>query len=102
MGFSLRKMQTSIVGIAEARGNVFRRGCVELSTLREPGLSYQGDGMKQTTGKCALLAIVFLAAAGVLRGQAPEGPMAPRTGQSVQQAPQDAQAKLKLQVALVI
>ena len=94
-------MQTSIVGIAEARGNVFRRGCVELSTLREPGLSYQGDGMKQTTGKCALLAIVFLAAAGVLRGQAPEGPMAPRTGQSVQQAPQDAQAKLKLQVALV-
>jgi len=31
-------MQTIIVGIAEARGNVFRRGCVELSTLREPGL----------------------------------------------------------------
>jgi hypothetical protein len=33
-GFYLPKMQTIIVGIAAACGNVFRRGCVELSTLR--------------------------------------------------------------------
>jgi hypothetical protein len=38
-GVSLRKMQTIIVGIAEARGNVFRRGCVELNTLRETAFS---------------------------------------------------------------
>jgi hypothetical protein len=37
-GISLQKMQTIIVGIAEARGNVFRRGCVELSTPRQLGL----------------------------------------------------------------
>ena len=36
-GVSLQKKQTIIVGIGEARGNVFRRGCVELSTLRELG-----------------------------------------------------------------
>jgi hypothetical protein len=36
-GLSLRTMQTKrtiIVGIAEACGNVFGGGCVELSTLR--------------------------------------------------------------------
>lgn len=57
--------------------------------------------MKQTTGKCALLAVVLLGGAGALRGQAPEGPMAPKPGQPVQQAPADVQAKLKVQVALV-
>ena len=58
--------------------------------------------MKQTSGKCALLAVVlFAAAAGALWGQAPEGPMAPRPGQPVQQRPPDEQAKLKVQVALV-
>lgn len=57
--------------------------------------------MKQTTGKCALLAVVLLAGAGGLRGQAPEGPMAPRPGQPVQQVPPDVQAKLKVRVALV-
>jgi VWFA-related protein len=57
--------------------------------------------MKQTTGKCALLAVVLLAGAGALRGQAPEGPMAPRPGQPAQQVPPDAQAKLKVRVALV-
>jgi VWFA-related protein len=57
--------------------------------------------MKQTTGKCALLAVVLLAGAGALRGQAPEGPMAPRPGQPVQQVPPDVQAKLKVRVALV-
>lgn len=57
--------------------------------------------MKQTTGTCALLAVVLLGGAGALRGQAPEGPMAPKPGQPVQQAPPDVQAKLKVQVALV-
>src|SRR5580700_5724753 len=57
--------------------------------------------MKATTVKCALLAVVLLAGAGALRGQAPEGPMAPRPGQPVQQVPPDAQAKLKVRVALV-
>src|SRR5208282_287438 len=101
MGFSLRKMQTIIVGIAEARGNVFRRGCVELSTLREPGLFQRRDGMKQITGKWALLLVALFGAGGGVRAQAPEGPIAPRPGQAVQQAPADAQAKLKVRVALV-
>jgi VWFA-related protein len=57
--------------------------------------------MKHITGKCALLAVVLLAGAGALRGQAPEGPMAPRPGQPVQQVPPDVQAKLKVRVALV-
>lgn len=94
-------MQTIIVGIAEARGNVFRRGCVELSTLLEPGLFYQGDGMKQFRGKCALLLVALLVGAGALQAQAPEGPMAPRQGQPVQQAPPNAQGKLKVLVELV-
>src|SRR5277367_4249945 len=45
---------------------------------------------------CALL----LGASG-LRAQAPEGPMAPKPGQAVQQAPPDVQAKLRVRVALV-
>ena len=57
--------------------------------------------MKQITGHCALLLAVLLAGAGALRAQAPEGPMAPRPGQPVQQVPPNAQAKLKVQVALV-
>jgi VWFA-related protein len=57
--------------------------------------------MKQIAGHCALLLAVLLAGAGALRAQAPEGPMAPRPGQPVQQVPPNAQAKLKVQVALV-
>jgi VWFA-related protein len=57
--------------------------------------------MTQTTGKYALLLVAVLAAASAARAQAPEGPMTPRPGQSVQQAPPDVQAKLKVQVALV-
>jgi VWFA-related protein len=57
--------------------------------------------MKQTTGEYALALVVLLAAAGASRAQAPEGPMAPRPGQPIQQAPPEAQAKLKVQVALV-
>jgi VWFA-related protein len=54
--------------------------------------------MKPITGKCALLLAVLLAGAGGLRAQAPEGPMAARPPQK---APPDAQAKLRVQVALV-
>lgn len=94
-------MQTIIVGIAGACGNVFRRECVELSTLRKAGLFYQGDEMKQNRGKCAVLLVALFAAAATLRAQAPEGPIAPRPGQPVQKAPPDAQGQLKVRVALV-
>ena len=94
-------MQTIIVGSAGACGNVFRRECVELSTLRKPDLFYQGDEMKQNIGKCAVLLVAVFAAAAALRAQAPEGPIAPRPGQPVQKAPPDAQGKLKVRVALV-
>ena len=57
--------------------------------------------MKQIAGHCALLLAALLAGAGALRAQAPEGPMAPRPGQPVQQVPPNTQAKLKVQVALV-
>src|SRR5271154_6570954 len=57
--------------------------------------------MKRIAGHCALLLAALLAGAGALRAQAPEGPMAPRPGQPVQQVPPNAQAKLKGQVALV-
>jgi VWFA-related protein len=57
--------------------------------------------MKQTTGRYALQLVALLAAAGGVQAQAPEGPMTPRPGQPIQQAPPNAQAKLKVQVALV-
>src|SRR5271163_2744152 len=57
--------------------------------------------MKKTTGKCALVLVALLAEAGALRGQSAEGPIAPRPGQSVQQAPPDVQGKLKVRVTLV-
>src|ERR1700676_4028755 len=57
--------------------------------------------MRQTRGRWALLLVVLLVETGVLRAQAPEGPMAPRPGQPVQQVPPDVQSKLKVRVALV-
>ncbi len=58
--------------------------------------------MKQITGHCAAATrCFFLRVREALRAQAPEGPMAPRPGQPVQHAPPNAQAKLKVQVALV-
>jgi VWFA-related protein len=57
--------------------------------------------MKQIIGKWALLLVALLGAGGAVRAQAPEGPIAPRPGQAVQQAPADAQAKLKVRVTLV-
>jgi VWFA-related protein len=61
--------------------------------------------MKRASRKYALLMVVplgaLLAAAGASRAQAPEGPMAPRPGQAIQQAPPGAQAKVKVQVSLV-
>lgn len=57
--------------------------------------------MTKNTGKYALLFVALLAGAGALHAQAPEGPIAPRPGQQIQQTPPDAQAKLKFGVALV-
>lgn len=94
-------MQTTIVGSAEVRGNVYGRECVELSTLREAGLFDRRDGMMKNTGEYALLLVAVLASGAATRGQAPEGPIAPKPGETVQKAPPDAQAKLKLGVALV-
>jgi len=76
---------------------------IEYTAGTGPFLSviYQGEGMKQTARKSTLLVVALLAGAGGLRAQAPEGPMAPRPGQPVQQVPPDVQAKLKVRVALV-
>lgn len=49
--------------------------------------------------KCGGLTVVLLACAASVTGQAPVGPIAPRPGQPVQQAPP--QAKVKVGVALV-
>ena len=57
--------------------------------------------MRQIAGKSVLLAAALLAGAVRLRAQAPEGPIAPKPGQAVQQVPVDVQAKLKVRVALV-
>src|ERR1700689_2401705 len=57
--------------------------------------------MKRIAGHCARLLAALLAGVGGLRAQAPEGPRPPRPGQPVQQVPPNAQAKLKVQVALV-
>jgi VWFA-related protein len=57
--------------------------------------------MRQFTGRCALLFVALVSCAGALRAQAPEGPLPPRPGQQVQQAPPNVQARLKVQVALV-
>ncbi|HKV26127.1 MAG TPA: VWA domain-containing protein [Candidatus Acidoferrum sp.] len=43
----------------------------------------------------------LLASAGAVFGQAPEGPITPKPGERVQQAPPEAQAKLKIGVNLV-
>ena len=52
-------------------------------------------------GKYALLGAALLVGTGALHAQAPVGPIAPTPGQPVQQAPPDAQAKLKFGVSLV-
>jgi VWFA-related protein len=61
--------------------------------------------MKRATPKHALPLMVLLgallAAASGSRAQAPEGPMAPRPGQPIQQAPPNAPARVKVQVSLV-
>jgi VWFA-related protein len=55
--------------------------------------------MREKMRKCGGLTVVLLACAGSITAQAPEGPIAPRPGQPVQQAPP--QAKVKVGVALV-
>ncbi len=55
----------------------------------------------KNTWKFALLGVALLGGTRTLRAQAPVGPIAPTPGQPVQQAPPDAQAKLKFGVSLV-
>jgi len=55
--------------------------------------------MEKIVGKGALVVVVLLSIGGGLRAQAPDGPIAPRSGQTIQQAPP--QRELKVQVALV-
>ena len=58
-------MQTTIVGIAEDCGNVFERGCVELSTLRERASLIGETEWRKTWGKeFAALLVALLAGAG--------------------------------------
>ncbi len=57
--------------------------------------------MKQTMAKCAVWLAAALAGAAASPAQAPEGPLAPRPGQPVQQAPPNGQAQLKVRVTLV-
>jgi VWFA-related protein len=57
--------------------------------------------MKKNSGKYALALAALLAGATAVRAQVPDGPITPTPGQRVQQAPPDAQAKLKFGVTLV-
>ncbi|MGB7281809.1 MAG: VWA domain-containing protein [Candidatus Acidiferrum sp.] len=57
--------------------------------------------MKKNSSKYALAVAALLAGATAVRTQVPDGPITPTPGQRVQQAPPDAQAKLKFGVALV-
>ena len=57
--------------------------------------------MKPITRKWASLLPVICLAAGTLQAQSGEGPIAPKPGAPVQQAPPEVQAKLKVRVALV-
>ncbi|MGH9743734.1 MAG: VWA domain-containing protein [Candidatus Acidiferrum sp.] len=57
--------------------------------------------MTKNAGRYALLPFAFLAGAAGLFAQAPEGPLMPKPGQPVQQAPPGAQANLRVGVALV-
>jgi len=57
--------------------------------------------MKKNSCKYALALAALLAGTGPLRAQVSQGPITPAPGEPVQQAPPDAQAKLKFGVALV-
>lgn len=57
--------------------------------------------MKQVTAKCAVFLGALLSCAATVKPQAPDGPLSPRPGQTVQQPPPNAQGKLRVQVALV-
>lgn len=57
--------------------------------------------MMKNTGKYTLALAATLLVAGTLRAQAPVGPIAPKPGQPVQQAPPEVLAKLKFGVSLV-
>jgi len=57
--------------------------------------------MKRTSRKWALLAGALCVASGPLWAQSAAGPIAPKPGAQVQQAPRESQAKVKVQVTLV-
>jgi len=57
--------------------------------------------MKTISLRWGTLLAVFCCLAGVLHAQTTEGPIAPKPGASIQMAPPEAQAKLKVRVALV-
>jgi VWFA-related protein len=57
--------------------------------------------MRRIGARSAVLLLVLFCAACGLRGQAPEGPIAPKPGQPVQQTPPEAKTKLRVRVALV-
>ena len=57
--------------------------------------------MKQIVVGSALVMVALLSVSGGLWAQAPDGPIAPQSGQTIQTAPANAQRELKVQVALV-
>lgn len=57
--------------------------------------------MKGIGARSAVLLLVLFCAACALRGQAPQGPIAPKPGQPVQQTPPEAKTRLRVRVALV-
>src|SRR4029077_1817908 len=57
--------------------------------------------MLRIAGVSLTLTLLLALAGAPVRAQAPSGPLAPKPGVEVQQPPKDAQARVKVQVALV-
>jgi VWFA-related protein len=74
---------------------------VAQARLPQAGLSCQVIHMGRNIGAFLILALLLALAAAPARAQAPSGPLTPKPGADVQQPPKNAQAKLKVQVALV-
>ena len=93
-----------IVGILALRGNVFRRTCVESSTLAvAQTLAGRPSGIEMRRIAATLTSLAFGLALGIAPAfaQAPSGPLTPKPGADVQLPPKDAKSRLKVQVALV-
>jgi VWFA-related protein len=74
---------------------------VAQARLPQAGLSCQVIHMGRNIGAFLILALLLALAAAPARAQAPSGTLTPKPGADVQQPPKNAQAKLKVQVALV-